>query len=59
MAAALALFTQVVRRRGRMPTATTSQSSPMTMSSSQVRLIPGQNAERTVPAKMTNTAGAQ
>ena len=26
---------------------------------SHVRLIPGQNAARTVPAKMTNTAGAQ
>jgi hypothetical protein len=59
LAAALALFTQVVRRSGRTPTATTSHSKPMTMSSSHVLLISGQNAERTVPAKMTKTAGAQ
>ena len=56
---ALALLTHLLSDIGRMPISTISQMRPTTMISSQVRLIPGQNATARVPAKTTNTAGAQ
>ena len=57
--AALALLTHLLSDIGKTPMPTTSQMSTMTMISAQVRLIPPQKAEASVPANTTNTAGAQ
>ena len=59
LTAALTLFTHLLSDIGRMPMATITQMRAMTMISSQVRLMPPQNAAARVPAKITNTAGAQ
>ena len=59
LAAALALFTHLLQVTGRMPTRTTTQISATTMSSAAVWLMLGQNTTESVPAKRTNTDGAQ
>ena len=56
---ALALLTHLLSAIGRTPISTITQMRMTTMISSQARLMPGQNATASVPAKTTNTAGAQ
>jgi len=57
--AALALGTHFESASGRMPTPTTAQIRAMTMTSCQKRLMSAQKTVASVPAKRTNTDGAQ
>ena len=57
--AALALLTHLLNDIGRTPISTMSQIKAITMISAEVWLMPPQKAAESVPAKRTNTAGAQ